>query len=237
MITYHELLYLKELHKGHKIIYVLFNNKEFVFKSLSRQDYQDIVLVSENEKDLEDAVCQCALLIPEDYEFPKSPLAGISEVCAKRIIDESDFLDINKVLTKYEECKAKLNHFDEQCMAVVKSSFPEYSYEEIMEWTWEKLIQMTARAEKILQIKGVNIQLVNNLDKLEEEIEENAKNFDKYKFADELRKEGVDPMNYFSEEIFKENPYIEYPIISGGDWKDEGVLNEIRKQMEKRVRR
>lgn len=237
MLTFHELLYLKQLHKGHKIIYVLFNNHEFIFKSLSRQDYEDIVLVSDNEKDLEDAICQCALLYPEDYIFPKSYLAGLSEVCANRIIEESDFLDINKILDKYYIAKEKLNQFDEQCIALVKASFPEYSYEDINEWTWERLIEMTARAEKILQIKGVNIHLVNNMDKLEEELEEKASTFDKYEFANDLRKQGIDPMNYFKDEIFEEKPYIEYPIIGGLDWKDEGVLNAIRKQMEKRARR
>lgn len=237
MIQLHELLYFKELHKGHKIIYVLFNNKEFVFKSLSRQDYQDIVLVSDNEKDLEDAICQCALIYPNEYLFPKSTIAGLNEKCAKTIIEESDFLDINKVLDKYYIQKEKLNQFDEQCMAVVKSSFPEYSYEEIMEWTWEKLIQMTARAEKILQIKGVNIQLVNNLEQVDEEVKSHEDEFDKDDFVKNLREKGIDPMKYFKDEIFIENQYIEYPIISGGDWKNEGVLDAIRTQMEKRVGR
>lgn len=238
MIQLHELLYYKELYKGHKIIYVLFNNKEFIFKSLSRQDYQDIVLVSDNEQDLEDAVCQCALIYPEDFIFPKSPLAGLSEVCAKRIIEESDFLDIKRVLNKYNLAKEKVMQFDEQCMAVVKSSFPEYTYDEIMNWTWEKLIQMTARSEKILQIKGVNIQLVNQLEDIENDKNDDTEgNFDKTEFVKKLRENGVDPMKYFKDEIFIDKPYIEYPIIGGNRWKDEGVLNAIRKQMEKRARR
>ena len=54
-------------------------------------------------------------------------------------------------------------------------------------------------------------------------------------FIEELNKNGIDPMFYFSEEIkqgFKKE-VLDFPLIGGSHWNDEVILSVIREQIRK----
>lgn len=231
MITVYELAYYKEMYRGHKIIYVLFHNKEFVFKSLTRKEYRDILNITSNEEEMEDAICQTALLYPEDFDFSMSPLAGLSPNVAPVIQEASGFTDLNSVLAKYEESKGVMNTFDAQCMAVVKAAMPECTYDDMEDWTWDRLMEMAARAEYILNLQGHNIKLVNKQEEIEETAEKQKDERDE--FVKELRLNGIDPMIYFKHELPMKKEYLEFPLIGGIHWENEDLLNAIRQQMER----
>jgi hypothetical protein len=230
-LSVYDLMYLKEQHEGHKIIYVLFNNREFVFRTLTRKEYRDILNITSDDYEFEDAICQSALVFPEDFDFSESPLGGLSHNVAPTIIEVSGFTNLQSVINMYEESKSKVLQFDQECMAVIKAAMPEHTYEEMEDWTWEKLTLMVARAERILHLKGHDINMVSK----QEEAEEHAAQItpDNKEFIKELRENGIDPMNYFKDVIIPKKDFVDFPLIGGIHWQNEGVMDAIREQMEK----
>ena len=119
-------------------------------------------------------------------------------------------------------------------MDLIKAFIPEYTYEEMEEWTWEKLMKMTVRAENVASLKGFDWSLKDESEQFDEQmsrIDPNNKEFIK-----ELEQNGVDPMLYFEDELkhtFK-NEVVDFPLIGGTHWNDEEVLNVIRKQITKK---
>ena len=231
MLSIYDLSYYKEMYRGHKILYALFENKEFVFKSLGRKEYQNILALTSDEYELEDAICQTSLLYPEEHDFAFSPTAGVSHSLAPLIVEMSGFTELDSVLEMYEESKNRMSGFDQQCMSLVKAAFPEYRYDEMEEWTWELLMDYTAKAEHVMGLQGHNVQLTNRQEEVEEEAQEQAEAFNRDEFVKELRMNGIDPMMYFKDEIMQKKEYLDFPLIGGIHWQNEGVLNDIRQQM------
>lgn len=227
------LNYYKDLYSGHKIIYVRFLDTDFIFRTLTRKEYKYILQSSTSEYEVEDKICDTACIYPEEYEFETCGFAGLNEYVADVIQQLSGFKDIQTVLNEYRQIKANVN-LEIQCMDLIKAFIPEYTYEEMEEWTWEKLMFMTARAEKIAELKGFDWHIQ---DQTEEYMEEMSKiNSDNKEFINELQNNGIDPMFYFSEELKSTftHDIIEFPMISGAKWNDEVILDAIRKQAGKK---
>lgn len=223
------LTYYKDLYSGHKIIYVRFLDEDFVFKSLTRKEYKYIIQNCRSRMDIEDAICNTTCIYPEEYEFEYCAFAGLNEYVARIIEDVSGFGNIQTVLNDYRQYKQQTN-LELQCMDLIKAFIPEYTYEEMEDWTWEKLMRMTVRAEKLAELKGFDWHLQ---DESEEYMQEMSKiNSNNKEFIDELYANGVDPMFYFEDEIkhLMVHDIIDFPLIGGGHWNDEVILDAIRKQ-------
>lgn len=223
------LTYYKDLYSGHKIIYVRFLDEDFVFKSLTRKEYKYIVQNCRSRMDIEDAICNTTCIYPEEYDFEYCSFAGLNEYVARIIEDVSGFGNVQTVLNDYRQYKQQSN-LELQCMDLIKAFIPEYTYEEMEDWTWEKLMKMTVRAEKLAELKGFDWHLQ---DESEEYMQEMSKiNSDNKEFIDELYANGVDPMFYFEDEIkhLMIHDIIDFPLIGGGHWNDEVILDAIRKQ-------
>lgn len=227
------LNYYKDLYSGHKIIYVRFLDTDFIFRSMTRKEYKYILKDCSSQMDIEDATCNTCCIYPEDYEFETCGFAGLNEYVADIILDLSGLKDIRSVLVEYRQMKEQVN-LEVQCMDLIKAFIPEYTYEEMEEWTWEKLMYMTVRAEKIAELKGFDWHIQ---DQTEEYMEGISKiNSDNKEFIKELQDNGIDPMYYFSEELeqtFKRE-IIDFPLIGGTYWNDEVVLGVIREQIRKK---
>lgn len=224
------LNYYKDLYSGHKIIYVRFLDIEFIFRTLTRKEYKYILQSNTSEQDVEDSVCNTACIYPEDYEFEVCGFAGLNEYVANLIQRLSGFEDIQTVLQEYRQAKENVN-LETQCMDLIKAFIPEYTYEEMEEWTWEKLMFVTARAEKIAELKGFDWHIQDQTEEYVNEL--NKINSDNKEFINELQNNGIDPMFYFSDEIKSTftHDIIDFPLIGGGRWDDEVVLSAIREQI------
>ena len=231
------LNYYKDLYSGHKIVYVRFLDMDFVFRTLTRKEYKYIVQSCTNKMDMEDTICNTSCLYPEEYDFENCGFAGLNEYVSDILVDLSGFKDIQTVLAEYRNAKETAN-LEIQCMDLIKAFIPEYTYEEMEDWTWEKLMFMTARAEKIAELKGFDWHVQDQTEEYVEQI--NKMNSDNKEFIKELQDEGIDPMYYFSDELesgFK-HEILDFPLIGGIHWNDEVVLGVIRKQIrEKNFRR
>ena len=226
------LAHYKDLYSGHKILYVRFLDNDFIFRSLTRKEYKYLLQSGLSQMDMEDSICNTACLYPEDYDFTVCGFAGLNEYVANIIKDISDFSDIRSILNEYHKYK-EMDNLETQCMDLIKAFIPEYTYEEMEEWTWEKLMQITVRAEKVAALRGFEWSLKDESEQYIEEMQNiNSENKE---FLKELETNGIDPMFYFEDEIkhtFKKE-VLDFPLIGGSHWNDEVVLSVIREQIRK----
>ena len=226
------LAHYKDLYSGHKILYVRFLDNDFIFRSLTRKEYKYLLQSGLSQMDMEDSICNTACLYPEDYDFTVCGFAGLNEYVANIIKDISDFSDIRSILNEYHKYK-EMDNLETQCMDLIKAFIPEYTYEEMEEWTWEKLMQITVRAEKVAALKGFDWSLKDESEQYIEDMQNiNSNNKE---FLQELETNGIDPMFYFEDEIkhtFKKE-VLDFPLIGGSHWNDEVVLSVIREQIRK----
>lgn len=231
MLTEDAVKYLKEKHYGHKLIYVRFAYEEFIFRTLSKVEYKYIKTNSTSEYDFRDRICNMACIYPEDYNFSYSPLAGLPDKCAPIIEEQSGFTDINVILQSYYQEK-ETNTLESQCMDMIKAFIPEYTYEEMRQWTWHQLMTTTAHAEKVAKLKGFDYHLNDKTEEMEEEY--NKMNSDNPDFIKNLYEHGVDPMIHFKQEIEFVKPVVDFPLIVGVSFDNEVILDAVRKQITKK---
>lgn len=224
------LNYYKDLYSGHKIIYVRFLNTDFIFRTLTRKEYKYIMQSCSSRMDIEDAICNTTCIYPDDYDFDTCGFAGLNEYAADTIETLSGLKNVQDVLNEYRQIK-EFSNLEIQCMDLIKAFIPEYSYEEMEEWTWEKLMYMTVRAEKVAELKGFDWHIQDNSEEYMDTLK--GINSDNQEFINELQNNGVDPMYYFSGELqhsFKRE-ILDFPLIGGTHWNDEVILDVIRKQI------
>ena len=226
------LMHYKDLYSGHKILYVRFLDNDFIFRSLTRKEYKYLLQSGLGQMDMEDSICNTACIYPENYDFTTCGFAGLNEYVADIIKDISNFNDIRSILNEYNRYKA-MDNLEIQCMDLIKAFIPEYTYEEMEEWTWEKLMQVTVRAEKVAALKGFEWNLKDESEQYTQEMEKiNSNN---QEFIKELESNGIDPMFYFEDEIkhtFKKE-VLDFPLIGGTHWNNEVILGVIREQIRK----
>lgn len=224
MLTIYDLMLLKESINNEKIIYIQFEKHEYVFRSISPKEYTQAKFLTSIAEELSDAICQIALIYPDDFDFSQSSVAGLSDYMSKEIIRESLLDNDLGVIEQFEESKRKLSTFLVQCSLFIKAAFPEYTLNEIEEWSYEKLMDMTAKAEFVLKIQGSQFEIKYNKDEIENPNEEKIEDR-------ELYKNGIDPMFYYSDTIKLRNPLISYPIILGSSWDREELIKDVREQI------
>lgn len=230
MLTMHDLLLIKQLNNNGKIIYCNFENNEYVFRLISSQEYSQIRTLTTSDDEFEDAVCQVAILYPEDTIFPQLPFAGLAKRFSERILDESMIFSDEKCINTFENYRESLNTFNEQCFLFVKAAFQEYSFEEIESWDYEKLMKMTARAEEVLRLRsGPGLEHYKIIyDK--EQIGKKSPDIT----DEQLVANGIDPMFYHAADLKKKDTLVEYPIIIGTNWNRGDLIEGYRKQVLKR---
>lgn len=233
MLTNDALIYLKEQHYGHKLIYVRFAYEEFVFRTLSKKEYKYIKSQAFDEYDLHDKICTIACIFPKDYDFSLCPIGGLPDVISPEIERESGFTDIQIILNSYYEEK-NFNTLETQCMDMIKAFIPEYTYEQMQEWTWHQLMTMTAKAEKVAKLKGFDYHLNDKTADMEEEY--NKMNSSNPDFIKNLYEHGIDPMIHFKDEIQFHKNVLDFPLIMGISYDNEVVIDAVREQIkEKKV--
>lgn len=236
-LSYQDLLILKEEYPYHKIIYISYGENEFVFRSLTRKEYKDILAIASDEYEMQELITQSAMIIPTEFDMMES-FAGLPKFVSERILEYSNFSNARDILQIYEAEKISVqSQFDKQCVAVIKAAMPEYAVTEIEDWTYEKIMRMTALAEHILNLrlpKADAITLTSNLDEYEKEQEERKDPSEDPEIIWKIRESGLDPMFYFGYDPIKKRSLVDFPLIGGRHWRNEGVLNAIRKQIQQR---
>ncbi len=230
MIDENKIQYYKEQYNGHKIIYVRFLNNDFIFRTLTVKEYEVITKLYSNEFKIETAICNLACLYPEGYEFSECEFGVLPSVISGYIKKASSFDEPKDIFIEYDEAKANYNLY-QQCMDLIKAFIKDYTYEEMEEWTWQKLMEMTVRAENIAKLQGFDYHLekAENIDELS--IKPSIHNEDD---VNKLLNNKINPLIYFKEDIQKEldinNNIVSEPFIIGNNWNNKEILNGFRIQ-------
>lgn len=159
MLLIKDIVNIKEKAGYKKLIHIKFSTHEYIFKLINLNTYIKASIVSDTYEEFNDFICQSALIYPDKFVFSNSTIAGLADEISKRIIYESHILDESSIIDCFEESRSKLNTFLEQSKLFVKAAFPEISLKEIRDWDYEKLMEMTAKSEYILKLRGVDVHL------------------------------------------------------------------------------
>jgi len=238
MISDQKLQYYKEEYSGHKIIYVRFSDNDFIFRTLTVREYEMIMKMYSDHFKQETAFCNLACLYPEGYEFAECQYGVLPSVIAGYIKKLSAFEETDDIFNEYYEAKAQSNLY-QQCMDLVKAFIHDYTYEEMEDWTWQKLMNMTVRAENIAKLQGFDYH-IERADP-EEEAKASKPTIHNPENIENLLKNKVNPLIYFKEELETEekanNNMVNIPFIVGQGWNNKELLNGFRKQKAANERR
>lgn len=215
-----EMLLLKEEYDNESLLIFQTKELQFIFKPLTPIDFIKAKTLVATDEELNDTICQLCVVKPSDFDFSISPFGGISEFAAKEIIKFSKLDSFKKPLQALESYREEIeSDFLTKCILFVKANFQEYTYEEIKEWPYEKIMKHTALAEYISTIRGINF-------KLEFDLEEIEKIKPKRLSPNELIKHGIDPILYNEDLYKKEQSVIDKPFIIGIDWDEDEIIEK-----------
>lgn len=227
MISTYDIMVIKEEMNHEKLIYLAVSNKDFVFRLITIKEYTQAKMLTNTPEEFNDAICQIALIHPADFNFAVSPIAGASDIAVEHIINHSKIFDNKGVIDSLEASRLKLNRFFDQCVLLVKAAFAEYTLEEIQEWNYEKLMDMVAKSEYVLKLRGNEVKIECELEEIDPE--ENRRKSDA-----ELIHNGVDPMFYYADQIKLKADFIDRPVILGNNWREEELIKNVQKQILRR---
>ncbi|MGX9755911.1 hypothetical protein ACWYRQ_06525 [Clostridioides difficile] len=199
MLLIKDIINIKEKTGYKKLIHIKFSTHEYIFKLINLNIYLKASIISDTYEEFNDFICQSALIYPEKFIFSKSPIAGLADEISKRIIYESHILDESSIIECFEESRSKLNTFLEQSKLFVKAAFPEISLKEIRDWDYEKLMEMTAKSEYILKLRGVDVNLEYDKDYLNNK--SNKEYMDSQNKIKDLNKENIEN-NYIKSKVY-----------------------------------
>lgn len=236
--------------------------EDYIWRTLTQKEHREIAEFATNDFDAFERICDVCILYPEQ-DYSSGGLAYIPEQIAPQILDESGFGQYRKEQTLLTIFRNQMSSsFDKQAEVLINRAFPYITFEVMENWTKEKIMKYVAKAEWSLRFidRKDHIQLLTEeeIKQMQEESEEEIEPvveepFDIMKVANELRKQGQDPMFVLRHLYQKEKkPYFERPMIGGAQqddtmlagieaWRQEGTpygrYDTVREQVQTLSRR
>lgn len=256
-------LLIDQLKEQYDEIYVTtLGEEDYIYKALSRKEYRKIQRLAKDQEDAFERVCNTAILYPKRDYSSFNVKAYVPSQLAPQILELSGFGSWRKedLIEVYESQME--NNFDEQAEVIIATAFPNITFDEMEDWTKEKLMKYLVRARwQLTTLRGVPLKFgrASELEDLEDdeigidiEAEQDPMN-SLMEYANELRQQGQDPMFILKNSYQKEHkPYVERPLIGGSNqtdsmvagtfaWKDgvpeDGRYEIIREHIQKVSRR
>jgi hypothetical protein len=197
---------------------------DYIWRTLTRKEHGEIAEFAVNDYDAYERICVTAVLFPK-FDFAHQGLAYIPEQLAPQILDESGYGQLRKeqqLLTIFRNQME--NQFEAQAEVIINRAFSYITFDEMENWTKEKLLKYVARAEwQLAFIDKRDIRLLTDEDmkalqeeSSEEEPKEEVPEFNIMDLANELRRQGQDPLFVLRHLYEKEKPpYFVKPLIGG----------------------
>jgi len=230
----YDILLIKEKCNDEKLIYAKFNNHEYVFRLISSFEYKECKMFAEDSVTFNDAICQLSVVYPENINFAQYEIAGLSDYIAPIIINKSMIFEDTKLTELLETSRTNNMTFIKECKLMIKAAFSELSIKEINNMSYVKIMEMTADAEKVLQLRGSR-NSDGSFIKVEYEIDEEKVKDAKTELTDkELWSKGIDPMLFNIDKLQLKMPLVDEPVIMGCKWDDEELNKKVGKQILKK---
>ena len=238
MVIIEELI--KKLKEKHGRVFITEIGHRFVlWRELTRQEYRNIMNTATSEEEIEERICQAAVLYPK-VDFATG-LAGIPQVLAPQIVEVSGFGNPDQAFHYIDQHREHIERsFETQAEVIIKAAFPDITFKEMRQWSVYQLTERLVQAEwKLKFIDKVTLEfngpeapaqdaddegLVVDPEEARKELRETAA---------KMREQGVDPIFALAPYILTKKPYVEFPFITGTDWRNEAVWNGIRQSKQR----
>lgn len=191
----------------------------------------------QGEHDLQETICEIALVYPEKYDFREKGKAGIAKELSEQILVFSGF-SVDKSLEMLNEYRYQMQSFEKQAESIIHFLF-RIPKEVMLDWTQSEFLEYVAKSEWVMNyVLGREMKFITPGEEEtengnENEVEETP-SLDV--IAEEIRKEGYDPMIVLQQEWKKprDQGYVPYPMILGASpFKDEEVIERVREQIQR----
>lgn len=145
----------------HQSVFVAeINDTWFIFRGLSRAEFNKAIEYYKDDYERAEYVCRLCVLDPAEFDYSEDDYAGIPETLAQMILKESGFVDgSDKIKTLLDQYDQEMQSFEHQIACVVAEVYPQFTLEEIGEWSMEKTLWYFSRAKWTLAtLRGVELK-------------------------------------------------------------------------------
>ena len=138
-----------KLIKEYKVVQVhVIDDEIYMYKLLSKLEYETITSQIEDELDLQDAIVQNCVLYPEDLKIDDMLPGHVFEL-AQEIVQQSCVLPEDRLLM-LEVFSAEMTQLDNVMICLIMRAFPAYKLEELESMSYPELYKLYTRAEWFL---------------------------------------------------------------------------------------
>ena len=140
-----EQIYNKLLEK-HGVIYTHESDDElYMYKLLTKLEYEALTSQIEDELDLQDAIVQTCVLYPSDLDIDNMLPGEVFELA--KIIVEQSCVSLEDRLTMLEVFTEEMGRLDNVLCCLIMRAFPSYKFDELENMNYPDLYRLYSRAE------------------------------------------------------------------------------------------
>src|SRR5699024_10060545 len=126
------------------------NDIVFFFRLLSKPEMDLAREMYEDDYERTEHICKLCVIEPVVEDYSIDIYAGIPEVLCKAILEESGYIDPEKVSIMIKRWEERLNDVEYQLPLVIKEAFPDIPLEEIESWSMDKMSEYYVKAKWLL---------------------------------------------------------------------------------------
>lgn len=198
-----------KLIKEYRVVQVrVIDNEVYMYKLLSKLEYETITSQIEDELDLQDAIVQNCVLYPEDLEIDDMLPGDVFEL-SREIVQQSCVLPEDRLLM-LEVFGAEMTQLDNVMICLIMRAFPAYKLEELENMNYPELYKLYTRAEwfliNVLQ-EPLEFSAINSIKEALYGVEDN-KHSDYYDNGHDTNEEEVEAIQQPSIESQQQGKYM-----------------------------
>jgi hypothetical protein len=205
-------------------------DEDYVWRTLTRYEYTELTRFVPEEDSAHERICSICVLYPENISWDDRVKAGIPKQLAPQILDASGYGPESKDRILYNVFSEQMQRLEAQAEVIIKTAFPDITFETMKHWTKEQLLWHLSRANwqlKIMRKVDMGIDDLFNPPPQEESDEPKESEVEKsmddtiMEVARALRAEGQDPLFVLRDLIQKpKTDNLEWPFIGGAEQTD-----------------
>lgn len=198
-----------KLIKEYRVVQVhVIDDEVYMYKLLSKLEYETITSQIEDELDLQDAIVQNCVLYPEDLEIDDMLPGDVFEL-SREIVQQSCVLPEDRLLM-LEVFGAEMTQLDNVMICLIMRAFPAYKLEELENMNYPELYKLYTRAEwfliNVLQ-EPLEFSAINSIKEALYGVEDN-KHSDYYDNGHDTNEEEVEAIQQPSIESQQQGKYM-----------------------------
>lgn len=143
---------LRQWHEEYGSIFMTeINEVMFFFRALTRKEMELAKEVYKDDYERTEYICKVCVIEPQIDDYSLDIFAGVPEVLCRAILDESGYIDTQKVQIMIAQWEKKMENVENQLPLVIKEVFTDLSLEEIESWSMAKTTEYYVKAKWVME--------------------------------------------------------------------------------------